>query len=300
MKYPILIGILIVLLLIPGVFADYNAADSRVEAKVYVASPEVYSSTGSDLSYTASGNNSIAKCVLWLDSGESATFALGLADGSTLYGSAFYTQEGTNSKLEVNIQGLSNSQTWLNPIPLAKRVLICYGYDGNGGGPGIIVQDFDRSYFSILGQDAFVFCPIAGIDRNLIQSAAFSTMFEGQEISVDFFYGPTGNISDEAKAGLEDQLWQILSGFIEMLSWIPGVVLTIVYWFKVIFIDNLLLTVGLYFGISMAFCFGSTNDLPTAFKNFIGYQIKLWNFVGFFIHQLVQIFAAIKDALLPW
>jgi hypothetical protein len=291
---------LVLVLLVPGVLGDYNAADSKVEAKAYVSSPYVEVITSTDPAFSAPANNSISKCVLWLDPGESASFTLTLADGNPIYGTVFYHQDGITSNLEVSIGDQSRIMSETNILPVPKKFLVCYAYDGNAGVTGVIVQDFQRSYFSILGSDLYAFFRVDGIELNLIQSAYFSSPMGDQPITVEFYYGETQGISDQAKESLEDQLWQLIASFVELISWVVSLTLQLAFWFKFIFFDNLLITIGLYFGLTMAVSFGRARDVFDGIQNFIKFQRTFWDFIATFIRTILGVFEAIKNVLLPW
>lgn len=99
--------------------------------------------------------------------------------------------------------------------------------------------------------------------------------------------------------------WSIESGtenvsggwvqYILSLVWMfIGFVKELVFWLKFFFVDNLLLVLALYIGITGAVAFNKKKNIFGALKEFFGYQRKLLEFIVLLWNILIQIAANIR------
>lgn len=112
-------------------------------------------------------------------------------------------------------------------------------------------------------------------------------------------------ISADTEVEYTTDYWSIESGtenvsggwvqYILSLVWMfIGFVKELVFWLKFFFVDNLLLVIALYIGITGAVAFNKTKDIFKALKVFFGYQRKLLEFVVILWNILIQIAANIR------
>jgi hypothetical protein len=73
-----------------------------------------------------------------------------------------------------------------------------------------------------------------------------------------------------------------------------GFVKELVFWLKFFFVDNLLLVIALYIGITGAVAFNKKKNIFGALKEFFGYQRKLLEFIVLLWNILIQIAANIR------
>ena len=62
-------------------------------------------------------------------------------------------------------------------------------------------------------------------------------------------------------------------------SMIVGIFLSMIYWLKFLFVDNLVVTVLLYFFGSMAYAANTSKDIFRFYKTWFGQQAALFNFI---------------------
>lgn len=90
----------------------------------------------------------------------------------------------------------------------------------------------------------------------------------------------------------ENNSW--ITYILSLVTMFVGFVIELVFWLKFFFIDNLLLIVALYIGMTGAMAFGKTKDVFKALKQFFNYQKKLFEFIISMWNVLIQVASYIR------
>jgi hypothetical protein len=96
------------------------------------------------------------------------------------------------------------------------------------------------------------------------------------------------------EAGIENVSGGWVQYILSLVWMFIGFVKELVFWLKFFFVDNLLLVLALYIGITGAVAFNKTKDIFKALKVFFGYQRKLFEFIVLLWNILIQIASNIR------
>jgi len=153
---------------------------------------------------------------------------------------------------------------------------------------GIIVYNAGYGSFD---NDLAIFKPVSNIAGNLIYRVDLNSdaLFD-----VDISYGTTADVAASVSKNIFDIAWDWMNLAIELGSFVLGLVISLFYWIKFFFWDNLGMTVSLYISISMAYSANTAKDIFKFFGKFFRDQIALFNFILSLWRILVEILSSFR------
>jgi hypothetical protein len=184
----------------------------------------------------------------------------------------------------------------------AFRHIILQGYARNESGTAISDVGFvvyDRGYGTY--SNMIVYYPVANLPNNLIYGIS---VVSTQDITIEIQTSKTEDLFNQVSSTLPENfgtaVTKQISDLSAMVGLIWGVFLSLFYWLKFIFIDNLLLTVCLYFGITMAYSAAQSNgNIFVFYRRFFRLQKTFFEFIANAFNTLVQMITAVINAIKP-
>ncbi len=259
--------------------------------------PETYLSftDRTQLDYTAPQEKAIVKIIHILDAGETVT-------GSLTYGTneLTYKINYTRPNLYTSIiyLELGNQNTTIEKfdwIGLSKKIVITYSMNDNGTKhismyydsgelfkPGIAVP-VEYPELSPIYRVLMVSNSPVDIKIGLLSYSAYSEGWtQTEEIA-------TGNYSSEFS----------ISNLLDFAIGAYVIVSGLIWYFRLIFIDNGLLTFGLFEAFVLAWSAGTSRNIWSFYKKFVRVHAALFEFLINLIERVISIFYKIIQALKP-
>jgi len=197
----------------------------------------------------------------------------------------------TTTTSTINFDGETKYYSYFDTNPDYDYYLSGYARNNTDNATGLIV--YNAGYGSYDNELA-VFKQVDNLAVNLIYRVDLSsdTVFD-----VDISYGSKSDVASSVSKSILDIAWEWINFGIGISGLVLGFVLMMVGIIRFFFIDNLLLTVGLYIGVSMAYSAISTpvRQMPFGFfKRFIGFQRSMLNFIMELWNYLIQIISSFR------
>ncbi len=145
--------------------------------------------------------------------------------------------------------------------------------------------------YGALDNDLAAFYPVGNIGANTIYRIdAFCPS------SFDMFIttGSPQDVSEGASKGVLDVAREWIDLAIGMGVFVYDFVVSLFYWLKFFFVDNLVLTVALYLTVSMAYAANSARDIFDFYKRFFRFQRTFFEFILGLWNILVAIISAFR------
>jgi hypothetical protein len=223
-----------------------------------------------------------------------ATYGNGATiSGSTVFGSVV---PFAYSRREIRLSTQYAYQDFVDPIQIQQDTeILSYASDMSDNGTAISQGFMLHNPATFGGENILVYVPISGaFAANLITSI---TITSTQPIDVLILTDTPDNTIKLAEATSKNFLdtgteWIIFATGIAgaLLGFLLGVFGLI----KFFFIDNLLLIIALWFGVTMAYSAISSKDIFGFYKKFFKFQRTLLDFIVGLWNTLVQIIAAFR------
>jgi len=199
----------------------------------------------------------------------------------------------TTTTSTINFNGETKSYDYFDTNPSWDYYLSGYARNNTDNQTGLIVYNAGYGGFD---NDLAVFKPVSNLAVNLIYRVDLSsdTVFD-----VDISYGSKEDVASSVSKSILDIAWEWINFAIGLSATVLGFVLMLLAIIRFFFIDNLLLTIGLYIGVSMAYSAISSVtsrgfDIFRFYKKFIGFQRSMFNFMMEIWNYLIQIIASFR------
>ena len=195
----------------------------------------------------------------------------------------------TTTTSSITFNGETKSYSFFDTNPSWDYYLSGYARNNDDNTTGLIV--YNAGYGSYDNELA-IFKPVSNLPVNLIYRVDLSCDIP---FDVDISYGTKSDVASSVSKSLLDIAWEWINYGIAL----SGQVSNFVFWlFGVIrffFIDNLLLTLMLYFSVSMAYSAITAVGNPFKFyKNFFRFQRSMLQFIMELWNYLIQIIASFR------
>jgi hypothetical protein len=288
--------------LIPPVSAGYSITGSFLDISQTINEPST-----SHFVYTADPDEKFVKVEFDVPINTLVNFTLNYGESSSVDGSIEYVPylvvgKSTSTLMlgsDVKTENFIDAQAFGYA---AFRHIILQGYARNESGTSISDVGFvvyDRGYGTY--SNMIVYYPVTNLPNNLIYGISVSST---QDITIEIQTSKTEDLFKYVSATLPENFDVVftkqISELSALVSLLWGIFLSLFFWFNFIFVDNLLLTVCLYFGVTMAYSAMQSNGNIFAFyRRFFKLQKTFYEFAINSINGLVQMITAVFNALKP-
>jgi hypothetical protein len=263
--------------------------------------------------FTADPDEAISVIQYSLPLNTRVDFTLTYGLGSTVTGYMEYL-EGTpppiwelafdNSTSTVSLGGMTRTENFPDAQILSGYVkhiqFSSYGINDSASPPETGFTLYAQGYG--IWSDEIVFFPVNNIENNMISRFTFVSTkpidisIESSKkdiLSTTLKKSALQSVADAAgKIGSDAQAFIQLA--ISISSVLIETLITLLYYLKFFFVDNLGLTVGIYLSLSMAYAAATSKNIFMFFKKFINDQRKLFEFIISLWRVLVEIVATFR------
>lgn len=210
-----------------------------------------------------------------------------------------YTKDALSGTYEIDIDGYSKTWTGAElPIALGgKQYFSTYGRDLDTNEKGLILSEVWIGDIFTFSPNA-VFSPVSNIEQYPIKEIYFAST---DQISIIIRYQELDTAIDYITEGADNSnflTW--IANLVSFIGEVIGIIWIFVDIFKFIFIDHFLEIITLYITITSAYCAGTSRDLMSFLKKWVGFQKKLIEALIGFIMAIINIFYMIINALIPF
>lgn len=232
------------------------------------------------VSYTASDDKAVWGIDFNAPRGSSGTILLNLEDGSTVSGSWSYI--GTfPTTATMNLGGATSTYSYYVPLPLPLAISVWNGDNSSYG------REIKLGY----GQNR-------GFWNDVIVTSISQSPTIGYTISSSSTLTVTNELIDRADATKrlatgDPYEGSVLDVFFEQFSTATAIFYSAMWWLKFLFVDNLMLTVSLYFSGTMAYAMLSTRNIFIFYKVWFRQQRAFFEFIVIMASTVISIVAQI-------
>ena len=252
-----------------------------------------------NVSYNVAGlNHRINLIQFSVDTGQYVNFTLFYGANLIVVGSAENHLTGVGiciglvpcpiTQSTITLNGVSKSYSYGDAQPFFDYNMAGYARD-EGNVTGFLV--YSPSY-GTFDNDLAVFYPVSNIASNLIYRIDISGP---QTFTISIDHGASANVAANVNKSWLDVMWEWLNLAISLTLFVKDTAISLFYWLKFFFWDNLSMTVALYISISMAYSANTAKDIFTFFKKFFNDQKKLFEFILSLWTTLVNLIAQFRS-----
>jgi len=286
-------------ILVLPVNAGYVVTGGNIDLENTVTQTNVVAFT-----FTANPDEKISVIEFDLPINTALNFTVYYGSTSTVDGWAIYRVNTPliNSYSEVNLGGNGYNEVFIDPLitgySTTKHIQFT-SYARNDSAT-------DESGFAIYAQgfglysEEIAYYPVPNLPGNMIYRVDFTS---DQPITVTVDTARAGvlaqYVSSTVGESRDEGVIGVVTGVYDFGMMIVGVVFSLLYWLKFIFIDNLVLTVCLYFAGTMAYCSLTARNVFEFYRKFFGLQRSIFEFVANAFYLLIQMVVAVKS-LIPF
>lgn len=207
-------------------------------------------------------------------------FTLHYGNGSTVDGSLknerisiFGLGPSLQTKSTITLGGYTNEYTFID-AQYEDFMLSGYGKANNDSAvTGFLAYSDD---YGALDNNLAVFYPVTNISLNTIYRVTSTGTAPYDMIVTD---GTPSEVAGGATKNVLDILWEWINLAISLAAFVLGFVLSIFGLLKFFFVDNLLLIVALWIGVTMAYAAISTRNIWGFYTKFFKLQRSLFQFI---------------------
>lgn len=251
-----------------------------------------------DLSFNAVGYNEkvISQIRFTLSPSQSMEFTLSQGSG-TIPGNISFTHEGLNDIVTINIGDQHFSRSSLSLMPGERSFYLFPGIKTVEYVPGIGIET-DAIYGPFLPVPNILGSPIYALDLSSVDPVGVRIGL----VPNDYYAQVGGQAADENTGGFFSQIAKkidnllgisIFDPFVSTVGALIPIVLSILVWFKVIFVDHFFFTVATYEMIILALAANKSRDIFQFFKKAWQYNQKLIEFLIWIVEKIIQIFTRV-------
>lgn len=252
-----------------------------------------------NVSYNVAGlNHRINLIQFSVDTGQYVNFTLFYGANLIVVGSAENHLTGVGiciglvpcpiTQSTITLNGVSKSYSYGDAQPFFDYNMAGYARDG-GNVTGFLV--YSPSY-GTFDNDLAVFYPVSNIASNLIYRIDISGP---QTFTISIDHGASADVAANVNKSWLDVMWEWLNLAISLTLFVKDTAISLFYWLKFFFWDNLSMTVALYISISMAYSANTAKDIFTFLKKFFNDQKKLFEFILSLWTTLVNLIAQFRS-----
>lgn len=205
---------------------------------------------------------------------------------STAWNTSLLPLQTTTSSITFN--GETKTYSYLDTNPQYDYFLSGYARSDENNETGLIVYNAGYGSFD---NDLAVFMPVSNIAANLIYKVDLSC---DVPFDADISYGSASEVASSVSKSVIDVGWEWINFALAMAGLVLGFVLTLLGILKFFFIDNLLLVIALWLGVTMAYSALSTRNIFQFYQKFFRYQRSLLDFIVQLWNYLVQIISSFR------
>lgn len=255
--------------------------------------------------YNTTPGTSIQRIEMDLPINTVVNFTLYYGTGSTVSGYCIYQSvaPAALSLSEIQLGDASNvhSEIFID-AQAAGYALIKHvqwsSYAVNRTTSGTETQGFalHDPYYGTISRE-LVFYEVPNLRNNLVYGIVLTST---QPVDIWVFTAETGYLSERVSKTYVDSLFEFGQGTLDIGFTIMAIVQQVMYWIKFIFFDNLVLTVALYFAVTMAYsAMRSGGDMSKFYTKFFRLQKTLLSFLMEILDKVVNIMTSLINALKP-
>ncbi len=205
---------------------------------------------------------------------------------STAWNTSLLPLHTTTSTIVFN--GETKEYSYLDTNPEYDYYLSGYAKKQSDNSTGIIVYNAGYGSFD---NDLAVFMSVPNIAGNLIYRV---DLVSDAPFDVDISYGTASEVASSVSKGILDIAWEWMNFAIGIAGTLKDFLFATFYWIKFIFVDNLLITVALYFSISMAVAATKSRDIFQFYRRFLSDQRKFFEFILGLWQTLINIISSFR------
>ena len=263
-------------------------------------------SGSSSYQYAAPTGEKISQIQFTVDTGQRVDFTVYYGGNKTVAGSAenSITSVGLCGFLPcpmttaiVTLNGVSKSYTYGDIQPFFDFDIAGYGVDNTNQQTGFLVYDGNYGASSGLSSqpnDLAVFFPVNNTGANLIDRVDLTGT---QTFSLWIDHGKASDVAVVVNTGILETTNAWLSFIFGITGFLKDFLISLFVWLKFLFIDNLMLTIALYLGVSMAYSAVSSKDIFTFYKKFFKFQQSMFKFMVDIWNTIFGLVSSIVGAL---
>ena len=292
-------AILLAILVVAGMIVSPVSAIYTTTGTLILSTEEQRFTNVNNVSYNvASIGHRINLIEFSVDSGQYVNFTLYYGSGLTVEGSAENFLTGVDlgtgvipllvTESIITLNGVSKSYSYDDLQPLFDFDLAGYARD-EGNQTGFLVYN---TGYGGLDNDLAVFYPVSNIGSNLIYRVDISGP---QTFSISIMHGATKDIAENVNKSWLDVMWEWINLAVSLGLFVKDTAISLFYWLKFFFWDNLGMTVALYISISMAYSANTSKDIFKFLGKFFNDQKKLFEFILILWTTLVNLVAQFRS-----
>lgn len=217
---------------------------------------------------------------IWYGAGNSAS-----GSAATAWNTSLLPLHTTTST--IIFDGVTKEYSYLDTNPEFDYFLSGYAKSSDNA-TGIIVYNAGYGGFD---NDLAVFKVVPNIAGNLIYRVDLSS---DVEFDVDITYGTTADVASSVSKNILDIAWDWMNFAIDIGATVLGLAQSTFYWLKFIFVDNILITVALYFSVSMAYSAISSRNIFQFYRRFFKDQKAFFEFILGLWKTLIDIISSFR------
>jgi len=198
----------------------------------------------------------------------------------------------------ITFDGQTDQYSYFDTNPAWDYYMSGYGVNNATNATGILVY---HSGYGEFDNDLAIFKEVPNLAVNLIYRV---DLYSDTVFDVDISYGSKSEVAKVAGSTITDIIGEWVALLLVMGGTLQLFILMTFQWAKFLIVDNLLLTIGLWFGVTMAFSAVTTvgngvsvKNLEKFYKTFFGYQRALFNFMVSFWHAMIGLASALISAV---
>lgn len=287
---PFLLAVLVLLgMIVSPVCAQYQISPQPLSGDMVVV-PGKVTSFVADVS---PDGDAIHKISVDVPTGTTVNFELTYGNGDTVSGWMKYTNNGfLQQTSEVSIGGDTSTFDYVGVQEVGRIDVVGYARNYTTDTEyttGFIVYD---TVFGLTQFNAMAYYEVPDVSSNVIYKFQLTS---DNPVAVTYYSDKLSVVSNYAnKSPLElAQDWINLA--LSSGSMILGFVTGLLFFLKFLFIDNLLLIIALWIGVTMAYSAISTRDIFGFYKKFFKLQKTFIEFLVSMWNYLVQIVSAFRS-----
>jgi hypothetical protein len=200
----------------------------------------------------------------------------------------------TTTTSTITFDGVTKSYSYFDTNPSWDYYLSGYARNNLDNSTGLIV--YSAGYGSYDNELA-VFKAVPNLGTNLIYRVDLSS---DTPFDVDISYGSKSEVARSVSLTAWDIGGDWLKTATDVSFSVLGFIISLFWIIKFFFIDNLLLVIALYLGVTMAYSAISTRDIWGFYKKFFKLQRSMLDFVVALWTTLVQIIGTMVQTFLKW
>jgi hypothetical protein len=297
---PLLLALLVLgVVIVSPASAYYSRMD--IEGR-YSTDPGVIETTRYDattsISFTPNGT-AVYGINLVQKYGARTDFILYYGEGQSVSGYTEYKYSSIGwSQRVLSINGETVSESFLDVIPSNDEEIISYATNMSDNdqviSSGFLIHH--RAVFNPLES----YFEVTDFDNNLITGVDITSTDALDVVVLTAPYDIVRKNADATSVGFLGVAGDWMNFAWQTATFMLGFFISVFAWIKFLFVDNLLLIVGLWIGVTMAYSALTSANIFVFYKRFFGYQRALLTFMMEMWNYLIMMAVAVKTIIFKW